>query len=603
MLRSAGLRSFGSQLTEPTWNPGRSNLAAWFVLLGRALAKVDSLMAFVLPSAVLQNDNLREWRKWIRTRYDLTIWHTECDIWFSDARVAPCVLLFTPRSSDARRSTDLGRVVFVNAMERTSPELIDVNGSPVPCAHVELRDLSSLEGDDDLLIEGTKPSCLASFEAAPCTAVVADLGGCESAAGQKLGHAFYKLVDRSADESAVLRTVVGLRTTFRVNRRHLVPLLDSPKKLKSGEHESSGVWLLSLPRERPTSPAIQQYISFAKSQRVHEAPSVASRGSSWWSLEPEKVDIAVPMNSQFQHQIAWLQPRGVANNNFNVISCANRSNAELIAASLASAFGALSRLYVSGEVGCEGARRLLLSQFERWPCLNPEEVDTQLREECVELYRRYRVEPSYEIDEMPAELVGNWEELTKAVAAAAMGRRDAQSDELALSAIRECQTTVSRRRVREAMALSGRTRQSRTGGTVDRRLREWCASSDTCSRVIALLTSGPAVIRLRGADQVDLMTLFGSEPPFHDDHERERRLCALLGEGFECAPPDAISQDSELDELLTGLDRLAALAPIALIGEPPEVGSPTERTWLELRDEVQALLTRRLQAEVRNQLS
>ena len=65
-----------------------ANVAAWFVLLGAGLAKSDGCMAYVLPTGVLQNDNLRQWRAWIRRRWNITIWHTEVDIWFSDARVA-----------------------------------------------------------------------------------------------------------------------------------------------------------------------------------------------------------------------------------------------------------------------------------------------------------------------------------------------------------------------------------------------------------------------------------------------------------------------------------------------------------------------------------
>ncbi|MDM2208047.1 N-6 DNA methylase [Mycobacteroides abscessus] len=72
------------------------NLAAWFVLLGAGLLTERGRMAFVLPSAVLQNENLASWRAWLRRRFDVVIWHTEADVWFSDARVAACVMLMTP---------------------------------------------------------------------------------------------------------------------------------------------------------------------------------------------------------------------------------------------------------------------------------------------------------------------------------------------------------------------------------------------------------------------------------------------------------------------------------------------------------------------------
>lgn len=87
------------------------NLAAWFVLLGAALLADGGRMAFVLPSAVLQNENLAPWRAWLRRRFDLVLWHTEADVWFSDARVAACVMLMTPTPPPRDFGRRIGRAV------------------------------------------------------------------------------------------------------------------------------------------------------------------------------------------------------------------------------------------------------------------------------------------------------------------------------------------------------------------------------------------------------------------------------------------------------------------------------------------------------------
>ena len=54
---------FGSEVPLPEMTGG--NLAAWFVLLAHGLLSEDGRMAFVLPVAVLQNDNLTAWREWV----------------------------------------------------------------------------------------------------------------------------------------------------------------------------------------------------------------------------------------------------------------------------------------------------------------------------------------------------------------------------------------------------------------------------------------------------------------------------------------------------------------------------------------------------------
>lgn len=584
-----------------------ANIAAWFVLLGKALGHDSTRMAFVLPSSVLQNDNLRAWRRWLRGLYDMVIWHTEQDVWFSDARVAPCVILFEPRnvSPGDDATGQVGGLTFVNVTEPTNGELHDLSGIPAPAEAGEVRDLSWVEPDDDILIHGTKPQSLLRFEQYSTTLPIAELDCAEQQAGQKLGHAFYRLKDRDPDSPGVMREVEGLGTTFRVSRAHLTPILHSPKSLTNGEPVLHDTWLLTLPAEMPRNEALRAYIALAKANRVHEAPSVIARGRYWWSMTPSKAEIAVPLGGQFQHQVAWLDPSSVANNNFNILRVKDSRNAEVIGASLSSAFGALSRLYVSGEVGCEGMRRVLLSQFERWNVLDAEKVDVELAERCISEYRAYRQLPTCEMDEIPPDELNAWRRLSAAVARAALGPSgtEAEATELADSAIRECQTTVARRRLRESMALGGRTRQVRSGGRIQSRVRRWCDQSGLYERSLRLLVSGPQVVTLRPADEVASLSLFGESGPFGSDHVREQRLGELLEPGFEAAPPSSSEQSGELDELLTALQQMTDEIVISLISDAPPVGYPARATWEELREQVLTTLHRKLQADIRAELS
>ena len=94
-------------------------------------------------------------------------------------------------------------------------------------------------------------------------------------------------------------------------------------------------------------------------------------------------------------------------------------NRELIAASLASAFGGLSALYISSEVGNEGVRWLRTDQFEEWPVLDPAQLSREDRDEVLLAYRLFRQLPAQEMHEMDSATAGAWEALTAAVAKAA----------------------------------------------------------------------------------------------------------------------------------------------------------------------------------------
>jgi hypothetical protein len=70
-------------------------------------------------------------------------------------------------------------------------------------------------------------------------------------------------------------------------------------------------------------------------------------------------NIAVQIHPGIEHQAWWADEPFVANNNFHVFTTTDTvavEDREIVAASIASAFGALESLYMSSEVGCEGVR-------------------------------------------------------------------------------------------------------------------------------------------------------------------------------------------------------------------------------------------------------
>lgn len=580
------------------------NFGAWFVLLGAALVSQKGRMAFVLQSSILQNESLVSWRQWIRRRWDLVVWHTEDDVWFSDARVATCVLLFTPRQ---KKNTGFGRVQFINVLEPASGELLEVSGVPVPAPRVQVRDISWAKAKDDLLVAGTTPDVLLEFSRSTYVTTLGKVPGVTSGAGQKLGHDFFKLKDLNPTSPGVLRDVSGLGTTFRINRSHLTPILSGPKEMTSGAPILQQNWLLTVPPELPASKAVREYITLGKSQNVHMAPSVAARGKAWWSITPKRWNLAVPMSSQFRHEVAWLAPAGAVNNNFNAIQVENDVEGLLLGASLASAFGALSRLYISGEIGCEGARRVLLTQLVQWPVLSPREIHhPELIASCLDAYAAWRTVSPSELDEMPAPELVLWRQLTTAVAQAALGPSvlPQKAAQLAERAIHEARTTVARRRRRETMALTGRTRSSGSrGSSFASRVRKFLILNPNVATAVELLTSGSRVYALRPASELGILGLFGDESPLAAAPASEQALTGLLGSGFEAAWPDPAIQGPALASLVDLLRDLFATATTTLIGDPPSPTSAAFATWNQLSGEVHLLLRRQLQSAVREALS
>ncbi len=111
----------------------RGNLAAWFVLLA-SLPPTFPRMAFVLPLPVWQNENLADWRRWVRERYHITLWYTDVDIWFSDAHQGVCVALLTPIDG-GQALPEGGKVAFATIPDIVDGELTEVERVPVPIAN------------------------------------------------------------------------------------------------------------------------------------------------------------------------------------------------------------------------------------------------------------------------------------------------------------------------------------------------------------------------------------------------------------------------------------------------------------------------------------
>lgn len=580
------------------------NIAAWFVMLGVALAKPSAKLAFVLPSAVLQNENLAEWRAWLRRRFDVILWHTEDDVWFSDARVATVVMLLTPRP--AQRSSDHGSVHFVSCLDTVDGTLYWHDGIPSPSKRVEIRDLSSEPGSGDLLIPGTLPRAASAFGKAEFVRHVEDVDGMKTQPGQKLGSPFFRLADMEPTSQALRRKVKGLGTTFMLSRSHLTPLLGGAKEIETGEPTLRNTWLLTAPKERPsTTSALGAYIKLGESQGVHEQPSVRTR-HPWWSVDAKRFNMAITMNAAFRHQVAWFKEPASVNNNFNTITLADEvpGDAELVAASLASGFGALDALYVSGEIGCEGVRRVLLTHIQKWNTLDPHLVrDAALRRACLDAYRVYRKHQVPEYDQMPVDVAADFYELTIAVAACALGERSASAKILADDALSALRRTIARRRIREALALAGRTRPtgSSSARTPASRVRNWVKGVPGYEKAIELAMSGNTVSKLRTLVDIESPTLF-SNSALHGFEAEEALLTSLLGAGFEAAWPDAVSNYADLDLLIETLSALYSLADEDLMGEKPPQDSPARGTWDQLQGEMHTALRRMMQAAVRDGL-
>jgi hypothetical protein len=510
------------------------NLAAWFLLLAGVWLAPNGRIALVLPASILQNEKHAPVLNWLRSKYDISVWHTESDVWFSDARVAPITLFMKPRGE---KSADYGTFTFVNVTEPVSGEVVDGDGFPLPLGAFVSRDLSKFPADQDALIEGTRPDALRAFESASKVVSLGNYSGVSIFRGNKLGHALYKLKDRDPKSTGVVRSLEGFDIQLKLDSKYLTPLLKSPKDEPTGEFDNSKVnwWILNAPAQLPSGGGLEKYIKAVKRAGAHEAPSVKAKGANWWNVNWKTSRIAIAAHPQFQHQMWWGQTPFVATDNMQALGFDAQTSAEgqeLVAASLASGFGALSALYRSNEVGCEGVRWLSSQNLEGWFVLNPAQVEKERVKPLLDAYRAFRKLKTSKVFEMPQATKAAWRSLTVEVArAAGLADPEAAAD----AALQEAHSTTLRRREREILANSGRTRSGSTGGgKLLRDIKSFTETAPVFREVVDMLSNGDATVKIKTKESTET-------PLFDLDGEAERQtignlLARELGEGFEAAP-------------------------------------------------------------------
>lgn len=515
----------------PKGMPDNINLAAWFILLAAAWLKPGGRIALVLPASILQNEKHVTLMAWLRSRFDVSVWHTESDVWFSDARVAPIALFLKERE---RSNEPQGRFEFVNVLAPVSGEITTVDGFPRPVNKHEVRDLSELSPESDAVIEGTRADALSAFEQAPNVLTLSDVPEASLYRGNKLGHAFYRLKDRAPGKDGVLRELVGFDIQTKLNKNYLKPLFRSPKDEPTGEFDPTRLdwWILSAPADLPKGGGLEKYIRAVKRAGAADAPSVKAKGRSWWSVDWKLSRIAVGVHPQFQPQVWWSDEEFVATDNFQAITLpptVSKRDQELVAASLASVYGNLSSLYRSNEVGCEGVRWVSTSNLEEWRVLDWGKVSSEDGDAVLDAYRAFRKLKYAKVFEMPAATKRAWHTLNIAVARAAGLTDPEQSASIALD---QAISTTKRRREREIAATSGRTRAGSSGG--GKLLRDIKAFTESSfQQAVSTLTEGDETVKLR--HQKSEQTLFD----FDNESDKRRignALVQMLGQGFEAAP-------------------------------------------------------------------
>ena len=162
-------------------------------------------------------------------------------------------------------------------------------------------------------------------------------------------------------------------------------------------------WILTAPERLPATGSLRDYVEKGSELGVSDAPSVAAFGPAWWHRTWRETQIAVQIHPAFLHQVWWSEEPFVAKNNFHVLAFDDSvpgQHRELAAASLSSAFGALSALFITSDVGDEGVRWLSTAQFELWPVLLPMDVSRSEADAVLAAHRLFRKLPAQEINKM-----------------------------------------------------------------------------------------------------------------------------------------------------------------------------------------------------------
>jgi len=569
--------------------PDGVNLAAWFVLLAAAWLSPTGRIALVLPVSILQNEKHQSLLMWLRKNFDITCWHTETDVWFSDARVAPFVLFAEPRANH----DGLGRFTFCEVEGEINGEVADVDGVPIPLGcEVRTRDLSREDTDEDPLILGTIPDVLTELEQQDRVSTLSGITDCTVFRGNKLGHAFFRLRDKDSGSMGATRLVEGYGLQPRLPTKYLIPLLKGAKDITNGEFntESTDWWILSAPEQVPKNGALAQYISLGERLGVGVKPSVRSRGKNWWNARWKTTHIAINAHPAFQHQLWWSDTAFICTDNMQALDLDRMKvdSQEVIAACLASAYGSLAALYRSNEVGCEGVRWVSTRNLENWSVLNPEMITEPERTAILEAYREYRKLKTAKLYEMPASTKKAWLRLTEVVADAADLPDPKNSAELAVqTAIK----TTWRRRQREIRATGGRTRAGAKGkAKLSRTVATATVAHPEFSKLIEVLSGGSRVMTLKSQEILPVL--------FDEDGEQQRKiennnLVEVLGEQFTTSPTLA-SGSAEIARKVVD-DTIAKFIELAPDGSTPP-------GYEGMLDEVRKLVISTIQAETKRML-
>jgi len=529
----ADIAGDGGLSVLPKGMPNNVNLAAWFILLAVAWLEPGGRIALVLPAAILQNEKHQTLVSWMRARFDISVWHTESDVWFSDARVAPITLFMQERSD---KSKDFGQFEFINVLEAVSGTITVEKGFPRPTDWHTYRDLSALPPEHDALIAGTMPDELLNFEASAKTITLNGITGASIYRGNKLGHAFYKLQDREPTSNKKIRSLLGFGMPVKLNRDYLTPLFRSPKDEKTGQFDPKRVdwWILSAPAKLPTGGELEKYVRAGHRLGIADKPSVRAKGVNWWSVNWKASRIAIGAHPQFAQQVWWSDDSFIATDNFQALTLpatVDKDDQELVAATLASVFGELSALYRSNEVGCEGVRWVSTANVEGWRTLDWSKVSVDDKQAVLTAYRAYRTIKFAKLYEMTASAKTAWRDLSVAVAkAAGVEKPEVLTD----AALKVAHDTTIRRREREVVATSGRTRAGTTGSAkLLRDVKSFAETAPLFRDAVEALSDGDDPVKLKKQEEVVAL--------FDLDGEVEKvrvgnLLAAALGEGFEAAP-------------------------------------------------------------------
>lgn len=587
----AAIAGGGGSRVLPAGMPDTVNLAAWFILLAAAWLKPTGRIALVLPAAILQNEKHETLMRWLRAHYDLSVWHSESDVWFSDARVAPIAMFLLPRAYGA---TGLGRFEFVKVIDPIDGEVDVVAGLPRPRSEHVVRDLSALSPASDALIAGTEPKALRDFESCPNVVRLDSITDIAIYRGNKLGHAFYRLKDLDPTSTGVRRKLRGFDIQTTLNKKYLTPMLRSPMDEHTGEFDATKAdwWALSAPEVLPKGGELEKYIRAVRRAGAHDAPSVKTKGAAWWSATWKKSRVAVSTHPQFQPQVWWSDTAFVASDNLQALTLPDTvalADQELLAASLASVFGSLAALYRSNEIGCEGVRWVSTRNFQEWYGLDWSKVSPADKQDVLDAYQAFRKAPYAKVFEMSSNAIAVWRTLNVAVAKAA-GAPDPGA--LADEAFAEADSTTHRRRRREIQATAGRTRSGSTGsGKLRRDIKTYVESHDSYLPAVQALSEGDEVLSLTMTEVPALLF------EVHNEAEKARignELVEILGDRFRAAP---VYEDATV-ELVTELDTATRQQFVQLDGNG-EVLQGYELIATTVRDQVQTSL----RAAVKKRLS